>query len=166
MAPQQLSDLKPCQGPLCPHHHPREPDKKWWVGRSWEMGLQGEKLGALLLLSREKGFFQAAKKRGDHAHGTSSWEGCFWPSNMGIRKLPWPKPPGIFHYEREEVINRKILISANISPLWGDRYYVGFCTWKKKKKELFKCRSHCEKSLRSLSWISFPKPSLGVFLFW
>lgn len=45
-----------------------------------------------------------------------------------------------------------------------------FCDGEKKKKtgELFKYRSRCEKSLRSLSWISFPKPcyptSLGFFM--
>lgn len=114
MAPQRLSEMKPCQGPLRPTTTLKIWDNKWWVGRSWEMGFQGETLGALLLLTGEKGFFQAAQRRGDHAHGINSREGCFWLYSMGIRKLPWPEPPGIFQCEREGVINRKIPSSLQI----------------------------------------------------
>lgn len=86
MVPQRLSRMRPCNGP----HHPAVTSQIWdtrrWVGRR-NGPLEGE-AKALLLLHREKGFVQAAQWRVDHTHGPSNREGCFWPSYVGIRKLP------------------------------------------------------------------------------
>ena len=142
-------------------------DNNWRVGRSWEMGLQREKLGAFLHFTRENWIFPSCPEERWPYSRHEQLGGMFLAFWHGNQKAALTWPPWCLPVWR----GRKLWIGK----YWAlCKYFAPLrCQWQilcgilcvrwwfcdgKKTGELFKYRSCCEKSLKNISWISFPKP--------